>query len=224
LAAALGLAGLVWGSFHIPQSETADYFREIEGRLLRYKTVTPSRSAEILASQAAKDLSACDTHAQRALLLLEMPLTLAALRSGSAAEFDRRVDSLEARSRRILGCAPRDSFAWLLLFNMEVVHGRLSEHSFDLLAMSYETSPNEAWISIRRIVMAMPLVLTAPEPLRRKILKEFKLLVGNGFVDDAARAYSASSQQIRSLLQMQLEQLDPLQQKRFMDALQKLGS
>ena len=44
------------------------------------------------------------------------------------------------------------------------------------------------------------------------------------FVDDAARAYSASSQQIRSLLQMQLEQLDPLQQKRFMDALQKLGS
>ena len=101
---------------------------------------------------------------------MEMPLAEAALRSGAANEFDRRIQSLETRVRQVLGCTPRESFVWLLAFNLEVLHGRLNERSFDLLAMPYETSPNEAWISIRRIVVAMPLVLSAPEPVRHKIL------------------------------------------------------
>jgi len=53
----------------------------------------------------------------------------------------------------------------------------LNEQSFNLLAMSYETSPNEAWISIRRIIVAMPVVLAAPEPVRQKILFEFQQLI-----------------------------------------------
>jgi hypothetical protein len=155
---------------------------------------------------------------------MEMPLAEAALRSGDTVEFDQRIQSLEARSRRILSCTPRESFVWLLLFNLEVLHGLLNEHSFSLLAMSYETSPNEAWISIRRIVVAMPLVLIAPEPLRERILFEFQQLIRHGFVDEAARSYLAASEVIRSLLQTQMEQLDLPRQKAFSDALQKLRS
>ena len=170
------------------------------------------------------DLSPCDTHSQRALLLMEMPLAEAALRSGAAAEFDRHVQSLEGRSRQVLGCTPRESFVWLLVFDLEVLHGRLNEQSFELLAMSYETSPNEAWISIRRIIVAMPLVLVAPEPVRQKIIFEFQQLIRNGFVDDAARCYFTASSSIRSLLQTQIEQLDLPRQKTFSDALQKIRS
>jgi len=101
----------------------------------------------------------------------------------AAGEFDQRVQSLEARSRQVLSCTPRESFVWLLAFNLEVLHGRLNEQSFNLLAMSYETSPNEAWISIRRIIVAMPLILVAPEPVRQKILFEFQQLIRNGFED-----------------------------------------
>jgi hypothetical protein len=108
----------------------------------------------------------------------------------------------------MLGCTPRESFVWLLAFNLEVLHGLLNEHAFNLLAMSYETSPNEAWISVRRIIVAMPLVLIAPEPLRQRILFEFQQLIRYGFVDEAARSYSAASGPIRSLLQTQIEQLD----------------
>ena len=146
---------------------------------------------------------------------MEMPLAEAALRSGAANEFDRRVQSLETRVRQVLGCTPRESFVWLLAFNLEVLHGRLNERSFDLLAMSYETSPNEAWISIRRIVVAMPLVLSAPEPVRHKILFEFQQLIRNGFADDAARSYLTASGSVRSLLQAQIEQLDLPRQKTF---------
>jgi hypothetical protein len=220
----IGCLGIVWGVFTLPRSEAADEFREIESRLLRFETFGRPELAQALTNQASQDLSPCDTHSQRAMLLMEIPLADAALRSGSAGEFDQHIQSLEARSRRILGCAPRESFVWLLAFELELLHGRLNEHSFELLAMSYETSPNEAWIAIRRIVVAMPLILGAPEPLRQNILSEFQQLVRNGFVDDAARAYATASGSIRPLLLGQIEKFDTRQREIFSDALQKLHS
>jgi hypothetical protein len=224
LTLAIGCLGLVWGIYSFPQSEAADEFWDVESRLLRFETFSPTTSARILESQASQDLSACDTHSQRAMLLLEVPQAEAALRSGATNAFDRHIQSLEARSRRILSCTPRESFVWLLMFNMEVLHGLLNEHSFNLLAMSYETSPNEAWLSIRRIIVAMPRLLLAPEPLRQEILADFELLIRHGFVDDAARSYLTASTAIRSLLQTQIEQLDLPRQQAFSAALRKLRS
>lgn len=219
LTLAIGGLGLVWGIFALPQSEAADDFLDIESRLLHFETFSRTTLTRTLESGASQNLSACDTHYQRAMLLLEMPLAQAALRSGAANEFDQRVRSLETRSSQILGCTPRESFVWLVAFDLQLLHGRLDEQSFGLLAMSYETSPNEAWISIRRIIVAMPVVVLAPKPLRQKILLEFQQLVRNGFVNEAARSYLTSSGAIRSLLQEQIEQLDLPRQKAFADAL-----
>jgi hypothetical protein len=224
LTLAVGCLGLVWGIFALPRSEAADDFRDIESRLLRSETFSRTSLTQTLESQASQNVSPCDTHSQRALLLMEMPLAEAALRSGAASEFDQHIQSLEARSKRVLSCAPRESFVWLLAFTLEVLHGQLNEPSFNLLAMSYETSPNEAWISIRRIIVAMPLVLVAPEPVRQKILFEFQQLIRNGFDDDAARSYFTAPGSVRSLLQTQVEQLDLPRQKKFSDTLQRLRS
>jgi hypothetical protein len=221
---AIGCLGLAWGSFTLPWSEAADEFQELENRLLRFETFSRTNLTRTLDSEMSRSLNPCDTHSQRAMLLLEMPLADAALRTGAAAEFDRHIRSLEARSREILSCSPRDSFAWLMAFDLEALHGLLNERSFDLLAMSYETSPNEAWIAIRRIFVATPLVLVAPEPVRKKILHEFQQLIQHGFADEAARSYLIASGSIRSLLQARVEQLDLPRQKVFSDALQKLRS
>jgi hypothetical protein len=224
LTAAIGCLSLAWAVSVLPRSEVVDGYRDIEHRLLRSETFDLTTLRRVSESDASRDLSVCDTHSQRALLLTEMPLAEAALRSGNAVEFDRLVDALEIRSRRIVSCAPRDSFAWLVLFSLEVLHGRLTEHTFDLLATSYENSPNEAWISVRRIVVAMPIVLLADEPLRKRIIKEFQLLVRNRLVDDAARCYAGASQSARSLLLDQIGELDPTQRRAFSEALLKLGS
>jgi hypothetical protein len=224
LTLAISCLGLAWGVFALPRSEALDDLHDIESRLLHSEAFSQKTMTLTLESQASQNLSACDTHSQRAMLLMEMPLAEAALRSGAANEFDRHIQSLESRSRRVLSCAPRESFVWLLAFDLETLHGRLNEQSFNLLAMSYDTSPNEAWISIRRIIVAVPLVLVAPEPLRKRILYEFQQLIRNEFVDDAARSYLAASGSIRSLLQTQIEQLGLPQQKAFSDALQKLRS
>jgi hypothetical protein len=223
LAASLviGCLGLAWGIFALPRSEFSDDFRDIENRLLSFETFTPAIFALTLGSQSAQDISPCDTHSQRAMLLMEMSLAETALRSGAVQEFDQRTKSIQTRATRVLSCTPRESFAWLLLFQLEVLNGHLDERSFGLLAMSYETSPNEAWISIRRILVAMPLVLVAPETIRQKILTEFQLLTRHGFVDAAARAYLGAPGPARSLLQSRIEQLNKDQQAAFSNTLQK---
>ena len=206
------------------RGEASDDFRDLEAHLLRFETVSRTTATATLESAAAQDLSFCDKHAQHALMLLEIPFADAALRSGAVREFDQRISSLEARARRTLGCSPRDSLVWLLLFGLQNEHGLVDEHAFDLLAMSYDTSPNEAWIAVRRIVVAIPVVLSAPEPIRQKILSEFQNLIRNGFVEMPARSYLNASGPTRALLQSRVEQFDPRSQRVFSDALQKLRS
>jgi hypothetical protein len=224
LTCLVGCVGIAWGISNVVRGETFDAFLGLEARLLRLETVSHTNAITSLNSAAARDLNACDDHAQHALMLLEIPLADAALRSGAVQEFDRRMDSLEARARRTLGCAPRDSFVWLLLFGLETEHGLLDEHAFNLLAMSYDTSPNEAWIAVRRIVVAIPVVSFAPEPIQQKILTEFQNLIRRGFVEMPARSYLNASARTRALLQSRVEELDPHRQKIFSDTLQKLRS
>jgi hypothetical protein len=208
----------------LPQSGTTDELRETESHLLRSETLDRTTLTQMLDSPASQDLSACDTHSQRAMLLAEMPLAEAALRSGVIADFDRHMLSMELRSKRALSCAPRDSFTWLLAFDLDVLHGQLNEQAFDRLAMSYETSPNEAWIAIRRLVVALPVILVAPEPLRNKIVAEFQRLVRTGMQNDAARSYWAAPAAARPLLLAQVSKLSQRQQAAFSEALQRPAS
>ena len=224
LTCLVGCLGLAWGISNVARGETFDAFLGLETRLLKFETVSRTNAITTLNSAAARDLNACDNHAQHALMLLEIPLADAALRSGAVQEFDQRINSLEARAKRTLGCAPRDSLVWLLLFALENEHGLLDEHAFHLLAMSYDTSPNEAWIAVRRIVVAIPVVRFAPDPIQQKILTEFQNLIRRGFFEMPARSYLNASAPTRALLQSQVEELDPGRQKAFSDILQKLRS
>ena len=224
LTCLVGCLGLAWGISNVARGETFDAFLGLETRLLKFETVSRPNAITTLNSAAARELNACDNHAQHALMLLEIPLADAALRSGAVQEFDQRINSLEARAKRTLGCAPRDSLVWLLLFALENEHGLLDEHAFNLLAMSYDTSPNEAWIAVRRIVVAIPVVRFAPDPIQQKILTEFQNLIRRGFFEMPARSYLNASAPTRALLQSQVEELDPGRQKAFSDILQKLRS
>jgi hypothetical protein len=224
LTLVVGCWGLLWGLANVARGQVSDDFRYAEARLLRFETFGRADAVAMLESASAGDPGSCDNHAQRALMLMEIPLADAALRSGAVQDFDQRSRSLEDRARQTLGCTPRDSFVWLLLFGIETEHGVLDEHSFDLLAMSYETSPNEAWIAIRRIILAIPVIRVAPEPIGQRALDEFQNLITSGFVEAPARSYLNASPLTRSLLQPRIDQLDPRSQRNFSEALQKQRS
>jgi hypothetical protein len=218
-----GFAGLGWAGFTLPQSRAVDQFRDIESGLLSSEKFNPAALAQMFESPASNNVSACDTHSQRALLFMEMPLADVALRSGNSQKFDEHIKSLENRMSQILQCAPRESIVWLALFNLKVLHGQLNRQSFELLAMSYKTSPNEAWISIRRTIIATPLLLEVGAGLRETILFEFRQLICNGFAANAARSYSLSPQPVRSILQGQIELLNSSQRKAFSDSFENIS-
>jgi hypothetical protein len=220
----IGCSGLIWGISNLVSSAASDSFRDIESSLLKFETFNRQAALAILDSKAARKAQACDTHAQRALMLLEVPLADASLRSGKAQDFDRHTLSLEQRANRTLSCAPRDSLVWLLLFGLRNEHGLLDTKAFDLLAMSYATSPNEAWVAVRRIVVAIPVILAAPMGLREKILVEFQALVRRGFVGPPALAYINASAEVRALLQARLDELDPDTRDAFKRAVEKQNS
>jgi hypothetical protein len=224
LTAIVGCLGIAWGISNIVRGEAADDFRDIETRLLQFEAFSQATKTRVLASSAAQDTSGCDSHAQHALLLMEIPLADAALRSGDLAAFNQRTRSLEARAKQALSCTPRDSLVWLVLFGLQTAHGVLDEHAFDLLAMSYQTAPNEAWIAVRRILLAIPVVRSAPGSMQDTILTEFQNLIANGYFDMPARAYQNASEAVRKDLQARVEQLDTRRQKSFADAVQKLRS
>lgn len=223
LTVAFGCLGLVWGMTSLGRSIVAADFWDVEAQLLRFENFSRAASIRTLESAAAQSLSPCDTHAQRALLLMELPLADADLRSGATSDFDRRVQSLETRTRRILSCTPRDSFAWLVAFGLEARRG-ISPRSFDLLAASYETSPREAWIGLRRMIVAMPLALSAPEHIQRMILDEFQYLVQHRLVEIPARLYFNAPVEVRTLLDLRIEQLSPSSKKLFSEELARLRS
>ena len=218
----VGCLGLAWGVSNLGRSAVISDFWDVEAQLLRFETFSQATAARTLESAAAKELSHCDTHSQRALLLMEIPLAGTGLRSGASNAFDQHMNSLEARTRRILGCSPRDSFAWLMAFGLETQHGILSRHAFDLLAMSYETSPREAWLALRRIIVAVPLVLMAPEPVQANVLDEYMNLIRHRFVDVPARVYLSASAATQALLQSHIDQLDPTSKRLFSEELDRL--
>jgi hypothetical protein len=213
-----------WGISNLLRGASADFLRDVETNLLRFEVFSPDTANRMLADPDAQDVSDCDDHSQRALLLLELSLTEAALRSGASAEYDEHMRSLEARTRRALGCSPRNSFAWLVAFSLHVQHGVLDERAFDLLTMSYKTSPNEAWVAVRRTMVAAPVALAAPEPVQRAILAEFQNLVRSRFVEVPARVYFNAPAPLQTLLRSRIDELDPPSQRAFSDALEKLRS
>jgi hypothetical protein len=223
LILAVGCVGLAWGGLNAKRGAASDVFRDIETHLLRFETFSPATAAATLDGVAAQRLSGCDTHAQRALLLLEIPLAYASLQSGAVQEFDRRSRSLDARARQTLSCNPRDSFVWLVLFGLSTGRGLVDENSFDLLRMSYETSPYEAWVAARRVTVAVPLILSAPERLRERILAEFQYLVRMRFTEMPVRVYLNAPPAVRTLLQARIDQLGAEEKEAFAAALKRLS-
>ena len=213
---------MVWGIAGFGRSAAVDYFEDVEVRLLRFGSYSPESATGMLDSPIAQDVGDCDNHAQRSLLLLELPLADAALKSGATRVFDQRVQSIEARAKRVIACAPRDPLFWLVLFGLEVEHGRRDRQAFDLLATSYEISPHEGWIGLRRMMLTIPIVQSVPEPLREQVLSEFQNLIRDKLPDIPARLYLDASASTRALLQSRIDQLDAKSQEAFASMLQQL--
>ena len=78
-------------------------------------------------------------------------------------------------------------------------------------------------LPLRRVTVAVPVILSAPEPLRERILAEFQYLVRKRFIEMPVRAYLNAPPAVRSLLQASIDQLGAKEKEAFAAALKKLS-
>jgi hypothetical protein len=220
LLLAFSCVAFAWSIHVLPRSEHIDQLAYLKDQLLRSEIYEPESTKRLYEELQNAYLGECEPDSQMSLILMSLRVAENALRTGAATDFDLKLDDLTTSIRVALGCAPRSSYLWLLSFWTETLSGRLGPKSLEMLAMSYETGPNEGWIAIRRNSTAIPVVPIASDPLRQRIIREFGLLVRDGFLREAAASYSVATPEVRSALQTELLRSGDSRQREFWQAVQ----
>jgi hypothetical protein len=103
--------------------------------------------------------------------------------------------------------SPSNSFMWLTDLWVKLQKGDFVERDWNLLRMSYETGPNEAWIAVRRNTLALGVFQSLPSGLAEQALSEFVGLVRSGLYVEAANILAGLDRVIREKLLARLVDL-----------------
>ena len=209
LTVSLGLAAVGWGILAAPvawrQAAMAPVATKIiagerfaSGMLERYLTETHSVVGDRF----------CEPVTLRALSIVRLRLAEEAISDGDSGMIGRTQAAGEAALRRALSCTPSDPFLWFALFWMRNSAGGLHDSNFKLLRLSYQTGPNEGWLSIRRNRLAIAIYPSLPSDLQQAVADEFVQLVKSDLMTDAADILAGPGTPVRSVLLRRLQGMD----------------
>jgi hypothetical protein len=175
----------------------------------RLLNVTPSGSPE-----ASTLSSAAVVH----LFLLEDQLRTGVRKASASdlAELKMIVDAALAQS-------PTNSFMWLADVSTKRLRGEFTEGDFDLLRMSYGSSPNEAWIEVRRNPLTVSLFPSLPNDLKDRAVSEFARLVGAGLYEDASNILAGPGRPVHGQLLNGLIQVNEANRRVLAGVLEEKG-
>jgi hypothetical protein len=132
---------------------------------------------------------------------------------------DERLAQLETDATQLLRCSPRAAMGWVVLYWVQLQQNGLSNEAGQLLRNSYLFAPREAWISVRRSGLVMPVLQFLPEDLRLHAKVEFKELVSARLYDQAAQIFRRTDRRQRSDILSSLRELPELTRAAFRRAL-----
>lgn len=121
----------------------------------------------------------------RAVALIRLRQAELEITSGKPAT-DKTIAAAESAIRRALGYTPSDGFLWYALAWILKYRDGLTPAGLDALTMSYVTSEHEGWVAVHRNAFAISLYTDLPQPIRDKVVAEFRNLVASNYVDQAA--------------------------------------
>lgn len=199
----------------LPVSEGLDRLVTLRDQLLHSGKFQATQAGVSLGKLAEPGAYACEPAAQTALALLNIQAANDALRAGLAVDFDGNINELRLRIRQTLSCAPHLSYFWLLSFWTTTLDVGLSAEAIRMLEMSYDTAPSEAWIAVRRASIAVNIIPLAPPRLREQILAEFRFMVRDGLLREAAATYAVARDPVKELLKAELTEAPDLHRAEF---------
>ena len=205
----LGLAAVGWGIFAAPVA-----WRQAAMAPVATKIIAGERFGPGILEQYLTDAHLvvgdrfCEPMTLRALAITRLRLAEEAVSDGDSGLIGQTEAAGEAALRRALSCTPSDPFLWFALFWMRNSTGGLQNDNFKLLRLSYQTGPNEGWLSIRRNRLAIAIYPSLPNDLKETAADEFVQLVKSDLITDAADILAGPGTPVRSVLLRRLQGMD----------------
>jgi hypothetical protein len=182
---------------------------------------TEVMDGQISAIRRIESAAFCRPVALRSAAVIQLRIVeVSAPQSGQS---EARLYSLLRMIRSALSCAPADSFLWLALYSVENTANHFSADDLKYLRMSYELSPNEGWIALRRNPVAFERFRQLPADLAETAIHEFIQLLLSNFFEPAAAIFTGPAWPERELILAHLTQISSEQRRFFADALQQRG-
>jgi hypothetical protein len=220
---ALGVAALAWGVLALPAAWKQAPLHRLATQIIAAEGFKTEALIERARASDAGDEAYCQAKTLRSIAVIRLRVLEDALGRGQRDMIDRNTEELRAALRRSLGCAPADSFLWLLLFWSENASRGFSLDNLKYLRMSYRYGPHEGWIALKRNHLALALFEQLPVELAEMAISEFVRLLQNGFHQDAVAIFTGPGWRLRETLLTRLNSVDERHRRIFANILHERG-
>ncbi|MCK1434938.1 hypothetical protein [Bradyrhizobium sp. 15] len=210
LKAPLAMLAAVWSIATFPVFLSAEPAKEIGARVIlgdRFK-LKVLNDVLAMANDHAATLIFQRSHMARDEALIRLRLSEDALERMGPAEANLQIAKAIEKIRFSLASNPTDPFLWLMLYSTEGKEAGLTKNSFKYLEWSYDIGPREGWISLRRNQIALANFQSVSAATQRKVLAEFRSLLNDGFVEQAAVSLETAGWPEREKLVAVLDRVD----------------
>jgi hypothetical protein len=173
-----GLSCVFWGASMLPAFRQETTLNRIASDLLRggaFKLPVLSEEAEQIGT--VRGSTFCDPAALHSVVVIRVAILQKAIAGADRASVDAASVSLYNSAKTALACSPADPFTWLTLFWLDAAKSGLTPENTNYLRLSYALGPNEGWIGLWRIQLALPMLDRLPSDLSSDAINEFVKLV-----------------------------------------------
>jgi hypothetical protein len=119
---------------------------------------------------------------------------------------------------------PADSFSWLTLFWLSAGDGGLKSDSANYLRLSYAFGPNEGWIALWRVRLALTVFAQLPTDLSTDAIEDFVKLLNTGLLfRETAEIFANVAPNVQSNILENLKMTNPITREIFARVLYEKG-
>jgi hypothetical protein len=220
-----GLGAVAWGAVVLPEFREQAPLNRITSELLMgraYKLQTLSDAAtQVAAIEQSWFCSPSDFHDE---VVLRVAILQSAIAAGDKASVDHAYTPLYDLANTALACSPADPFVWWTLFWIDAAKNGLTPKNANYLRLSYALGPNEGWIGLWRVQLALALFERLPKDLADDATDEFIRLVNTQVLyQEAAAIFSRATPAVQGRLVEQLKTANPVPRQIFARVLYDKG-
>ena len=174
----LGLGAVAWGGCVLPLFWHQASLNQIASESLQgHVFKTQVLLDEARRADAFEPAALCDPIKLHNAVVVRLAISDSAIAAANHTSVDSAHTAFYDLARRALACAPTDSFVWLTLFWLDATKNGLTPANANYLRLSYAEGPNEGWIALWRVRLALALFERLPSDLSSDALNDFINLV-----------------------------------------------